>query len=199
MTEPCALPRGKKGCRTAGLQQTQAGTPLSGEPICRPIAEETCAGVGKHLNGLDGDPRGREIRNRGASKRMPLCFHEPCQSQNDHQSTAQHNWAGLGRNWDKKGIKKVAADGYRPQRLGARGGSRTRTPLRALAPEASESTNSTTRASGCAASLSARVIIPSGSGFVNTFLCLTKKFIPIIIHCVTCGCAGTGRLASLRC
>ena len=29
---------------------------------------------------------------------------------------------------------------------GARGGSRTRTPLRALAPEASESTNSTTRA-----------------------------------------------------
>ena len=31
---------------------------------------------------------------------------------------------------------------------GARGGSRTRTPLRALAPEASESTNSTTRASG---------------------------------------------------
>ena len=33
--------------------------------------------------------------------------------------------------------------------FGARGGSRTRTPLRALAPEASESTNSTTRASGC--------------------------------------------------
>ena len=32
--------------------------------------------------------------------------------------------------------------------FGARGGSRTRTPLRALAPEASESTNSTTRASG---------------------------------------------------
>ena len=31
--------------------------------------------------------------------------------------------------------------------FGARGGSRTRTPLRALAPEASESTNSTTRAS----------------------------------------------------
>ncbi len=29
---------------------------------------------------------------------------------------------------------------------GARGGSRTRTPERALAPEASESTNSTTRA-----------------------------------------------------
>ena len=34
--------------------------------------------------------------------------------------------------------------------FGARGGSRTRTPLRALAPEASESTNSTTRASGLA-------------------------------------------------
>ena len=32
--------------------------------------------------------------------------------------------------------------------FGARGGSRTRTPLRALAPEASESTNSTTRACG---------------------------------------------------
>ena len=32
--------------------------------------------------------------------------------------------------------------------FGARGGSRTRTPLRALAPEASESTNSTTRAFG---------------------------------------------------
>ena len=32
--------------------------------------------------------------------------------------------------------------------VGARGGSRTRTPLRALAPEASESTNSTTRACG---------------------------------------------------
>ena len=31
---------------------------------------------------------------------------------------------------------------------GARGGSRTRTPLRAPAPEAGESTNSTTRASG---------------------------------------------------
>ena len=30
--------------------------------------------------------------------------------------------------------------------FGARGGSRTRTPLRALAPEASESTNSTTPA-----------------------------------------------------
>ena len=36
----------------------------------------------------------------------------------------------------------------RLRRAGARGGSRTRTPLRALAPEASESTNSTTRASG---------------------------------------------------
>ena len=34
-----------------------------------------------------------------------------------------------------------------PSLHGARGGSRTRTPLRALAPEASESTNSTTRAS----------------------------------------------------
>ena len=32
--------------------------------------------------------------------------------------------------------------------FGARGGSRTRTPLRAPAPEAGESTNSTTRASG---------------------------------------------------
>ena len=41
--------------------------------------------------------------------------------------------------------------------FGARGGSRTRTPLRALAPEASESTNSTTRANGEAERLSCSV------------------------------------------
>ena len=41
---------------------------------------------------------------------------------------------------------------------GARGGSRTRTPLRALAPEASESTNSTTRAKGWGGAVSAQVI-----------------------------------------
>lgn len=50
---------------------------------------------------------------------------------------------------------------------GARGGSRTRTPLRALAPEASESTNSTTRASGLA--LNARHMIPRLSSVVNSF------------------------------
>ena len=51
---------------------------------------------------------------------------------------------------------------------GARGGSRTRTPLRALAPEASESTNSTTRAFGWH-SFSARLILPQLSSAVNTF------------------------------
>ena len=49
--------------------------------------------------------------------------------------------------------------------FGARGGSRTRTPLRALAPEASESTNSTTRASASAT----EVIIPWKWAAVNTF------------------------------
>ena len=44
-------------------------------------------------------------------------------------------------------------------RRGARGGSRTRTSLRTLAPEASESTNSTTRASGFAP-FSTRNILP---------------------------------------
>ena len=52
--------------------------------------------------------------------------------------------------------------------FGARGGSRTRTPLRALAPEASESTNSTTRASGLVASAT-EVIIPRKRAAVNTF------------------------------
>ena len=52
--------------------------------------------------------------------------------------------------------------------FGARGGSRTRTPLRALAPEASESTNSTTRASGLVASAT-EVIIPRKWASVNTF------------------------------
>ena len=52
--------------------------------------------------------------------------------------------------------------------FGARGGSRTRTPLRALAPEASESTNSTTRASGLVASAT-EVIIPQKWASVNTF------------------------------
>jgi hypothetical protein len=44
--------------------------------------------------------------------------------------------------------------------------------LRALAPEASESTNSTTRASG--ALISAGFIIPCDSFFVNTFFALDK-------------------------
>ena len=56
---------------------------------------------------------------------------------------------------------------FRMSLFGARGGSRTRTPLRALAPEASESTNSTTRASGLA--LNARHIIPRLSSVVNSF------------------------------
>ena len=43
--------------------------------------------------------------------------------------------------------QKESHDESRDFLFGARGGSRTRTPLRALAPEASESTNSTTRAS----------------------------------------------------
>ena len=46
------------------------------------------------------------------------------------------------------GTQKERHDSRRVFLFGARGGSRTRTPLRALAPEASESTNSTTRASG---------------------------------------------------
>ena len=55
--------------------------------------------------------------------------------------------------------------------LGARGGSRTRTPLRALAPEASESTNSTTRACVEATdlSLSTKLMIPHCGAVVNTF------------------------------
>ena len=65
-------------------------------------------------------------------------------------------------------------------RFGARGGSRTRTPLRALAPEASESTNSTTRASGWrrAVLLSASDMLPLGTKFVNTFFLLDKKVFP---------------------
>ena len=59
---------------------------------------------------------------------------------------------------------------------GARGGSRTRTPLRALAPEASESTNSTTRAFGSGALLlSARCILPQGILDVNSFLAKKRK------------------------
>ena len=56
---------------------------------------------------------------------------------------------------------------------GARGGSRTRTPLRALAPEASESTNSTTRACVEVADLlfSTRLMIPHHGEVVNTFFC----------------------------
>ena len=50
--------------------------------------------------------------------------------------------------------------------FGARGGSRTRTPLRALAPEASESTNSTTRASGLVFRGTKR-ILPRLVSFVN--------------------------------
>ena len=54
--------------------------------------------------------------------------------------------------------ESLATQGFRAEKqknqtfrsgfCGARGGSRTRTPLRAPAPEAGESTNSTTRASG---------------------------------------------------
>ena len=44
----------------------------------------------------------------------------------------------------------------------------TRTPLRALAPEASESTNSTTRASGVSL-VATRDMLPWCSLFVNTF------------------------------
>ena len=89
---------------------------------------------------------------------------------------------------------------------GARGGSRTRTPLRALAPEASESTNSTTRASGVSL-VATRDILPWASWFVNRyfqknddFFRLTKRVVCAIINKLElCGCAGTGRLASLRC
>ena len=89
---------------------------------------------------------------------------------------------------------------------GARGGSRTRTPLRALAPEASESTNSTTRASGVSL-VATRDILPWVSSFVNRyfqknddFFRLTKRDVCAIINKLElCGCAGTGRLASLRC
>ena len=60
---------------------------------------------------------------------------------------------------------------------GARGGSRTRTPLRALAPEASESTNSTTRAwSGMHCLLSAWDMLPHPPSCVNTFLSLPTDF-----------------------
>lgn len=60
---------------------------------------------------------------------------------------------------------------------GARGGSRTRTPLRALAPEASESTNSTTRAwFGMHRLLSARDILPHPPSRVNTFLSSSTIF-----------------------
>ena len=94
----------------------------------------------------------------------------------------------------------------RPRRRGAAGGSRTRTPLRALAPEASESTNSTTRASGVSL-VATRDILPWVSLFVNRyfqknddFFRLTKRVVCAIMNKLElCGCAGTGRLASLRC
>ena len=66
--------------------------------------------------------------------------------------------SGAGRSWEG-GTRERADDVFFASdkkdvgakrtllRRGARGGSRTRTPLRALAPVASESTNSTTRAS----------------------------------------------------
>ena len=68
--------------------------------------------------------------------------------------------------------------------FGARGGSRTHTPLRALAPEASESTNSTTRAFGSGALLfSARCILPQGVRNVNCFFKKKRK----IFHLVKTG------------
>ena len=62
--------------------------------------------------------------------------------------------------------------------FGARGGSRTHTPLRALAPEASESTNSTTRAFGSGVPLGTSDILPLPPGFVNTFFRKMRKIFP---------------------
>ena len=102
--------------------------------------------------------------------------------------------------------KQKKKDTIRSCPSGARGGSRTRTPLRALAPEASESTNSTTRASGVSLVVT-RDILPWVSLFVNRyfqknddFFRLTKRVVCAIMNKLElCGCAGTGRLASLRC
>ena len=67
---------------------------------------------------------------------------------------------------------KENPDAFR-HRGGARGGSRTRTPLRALAPEASESTNSTTRASGLVFRGTSG-ILPRMMSFVNSEFCKSK-------------------------
>ena len=61
--------------------------------------------------------------------------------------------------------------------FGARGGSRTRTSLRTLAPEASESTNSTTRASvNLSLSFSAGLILAHPFPFVNNFFHFLQNF-----------------------
>ena len=60
--------------------------------------------------------------------------------------------------------------------FGARGGSRTRTPLRAPAPEAGESTNSTTRASGVSPFVQRQAVYYHAGWNVSTpFFEKTKK------------------------
>ena len=75
-------------------------------------------------------------------------FIPPLKVQENHSSQIKGNKQKVARfratiTEQFKNKKSEYPEGYSD---GARGGSRTRTPLRALAPEASESTNSTTRA-----------------------------------------------------
>ncbi len=77
-------------------------------------------------------------------------FIPPLKVQENHSSQIKGNKQKVARfratiTEQFKNKKSEYPEGYSD---GARGGSRTRTPLRALAPEASESTNSTTRANG---------------------------------------------------
>ena len=75
-----------------------------------------------------------------------------------------------------QGIEKtLESRGFQGFSTGARGGSRTRTPLRALAPEASESTNSTTRANGPSFSQRKAYDNTANRGCQQFFSLLTKK------------------------
>ena len=78
---------------------------------------------------------------------------------------------------------------FRTGDSGARGGSRTRTSLRTLAPEASESTNSTTRASFMA--LNARHNIAQTGADVNPFFSVFFMMLPVDESSLPfCDCTG---------
>ena len=129
----------------------------------------------KFRKGIGKPPNRPSGRRRFCAVRVFCLRQNTRTAQAEFISSEHFKPKGGSRLWPAKPKKKDMTKGH-VFLFGARGGSRTRTPLRALAPEASESTNSTTRASYFVCAAQRKRYISTAARFCQHFFVFFRRF-----------------------